>query len=380
MTTTGRPGWTLALLNLLGAVAVGYALFPLDDHTRPFWATATGFVAVASWAARGPVAMIPHGQAASLSLSALAAVSGGFAAAATHGLTVVPAAIGTVAVIGTLAAPLTAGVTLAVLSCGLIATGAAVHTTAVPDTLTMMGGVLLAAVAGYSRRQFRVAEEQSALLREKELLMRQEAQRVAIARDLHDVLAHSLGGLVLQLDAVEALLEAGDRDAAAARVTAARRLASDGLQEARRAVTALRDTGARMPEPSAGLAGTFTGLLEAHRSLGGVADFTEIGAAVPLTSGQQEALGRALQEALSNARRHAPGEPVRVSLHWKNGSVLLTVSNPMPDSAEDDGPRPGGGYGLLGMRERFGALPAGGSAGSGVHGDRFVVTAEVRTP
>ncbi|MGO4455555.1 sensor histidine kinase [Arthrobacter sp. RAF14] len=380
MMTTSRPGGTFAVLNLLGAVSVGYALWSGGDPARPLWAAVLAAVAVVSWALRGFVALFPRGERLAAALGALAALSGGLAAGATHGLTVVPAAIGTLAVLGTVGVPLGYGTAVAVLSGGAIALGAVAYPTEVPDTLTMMGGVLLAAVGGYSRRQFRTAEVQAALLRERESAMRQEAERVAIARDLHDVLAHSLGGLVIQLDAAEALLESGDRTAAAERVAAARRLAADGLGEARRAVATLRDPARADPAARPGPGESFTHgverLLQAHRSLGGVVDFSVCGAERPLRADAADAVLRALQEALSNVRKHAPGQPVRAGLDWQDDTVILTVSNPLADTgplSEDPAQR---GYGLIGMRERFDALGRGSAARAGVRGDRFVVTAE----
>ena len=86
-------------------------------------------------------------------------------------------------------------------------------------------------------------------MREEKAQIELLAQRQSVARDIHDVLAHSLGGLVIQLDAVEALLESGDVDAARSRVADARALAASGLGEARRAVDALRDPDARPADP-----------------------------------------------------------------------------------------------------------------------------------
>lgn len=368
------------MLNLLGAVAVGYALWTSGAAARPLWGSVLAAIALVAWALRAFVAGLPRGGVLSVVLGTLAVLCGGFAAGATHGLTVVPAAIGSLAVLGTVGVPLGYGLSVAVLGCGAIAVGAIAHPTDVGDSLTMMGGLLLAAVGGFSRRQFREAEAQAALLRERELAMRQEAERVAIARDLHDVLAHSLGGLVLQLDAAEALLEAGDQTEAAERVAAARRLASDGLSEARRAVATLRDPdGAGGGVRFAGRESLTSGverLLQAHRSLGGVVDFTTTGTARPVTSQAADAVLRALQEALSNARKHAPGEPVRAWLVWAQGALTLTVSNPLPDTEQLPEDSPGRGYGLTGMRERFAGLGPGSSVRAGVQGDRFVVTAE----
>jgi signal transduction histidine kinase len=89
-----------------------------------------------------------------------------------------------------------------------------------------------------------------------------------------------------------------------------------------------------------------------------------------------------LQEALSNARKHAPGQAARVGLDWKDDRVILTVSNPVDSESRGDASSgqaalagTGGGHGLAGMQERFEALPFGGSADARLEGDRFVLTA-----
>jgi signal transduction histidine kinase len=110
-------------------------------------------------------------------------------------------------------------------------------------------------------------------------------------------------------------------------------------------------------------------------------ELTTTGTPRELHPDQAAALERALQEALVNARKHAPGEPVQALLAWSDAGVRLTVSNPLGDDtafAADRSPlaRSGGGHGLEGMRERFAALPAGGRATAGVDAGRFIVTAE----
>lgn len=379
MNTDEPRGWSAPLLNVIGSAVVGYALFRTDDGGRPIWAAILAGLSLTAWAVRGVSGLVWRDRRADVPLGLVAAFTGAASAGPTDGLTVVPAAIGILIVIAAPALPLARGVAAALVSCALVAvSGVPVHAS-VPAVVTMMGGLILAAVGGFSRRQFREAEAQAALLRERELAMRQEAERIAIARDLHDVLAHSLGGLVLQLDAAEALLEAGDHSAAAERVAAARRLASDGLSEARRAVATLRDPQAAAVIQAAAPDAVTPGveqLLQAHRSLGGVVDFTEAGTAHPLSDRAADALLRAVQEALSNARKHAPGEPVRAGLTWTEDTVTLTVSNPLPDPESPAGDSPGRGYGLTGMRERFEALGSGSSVRAVVQGDRFVVTAE----
>jgi signal transduction histidine kinase len=375
---SSRPGGLALALTVFGAAAVGYGLVTTHSGSRPLWVVVVAFASLVLWVARSVLAHYGLGRAA-LACIVLATVAGAVAAAPTDGLTVVPAAVGVLAVLGDLAVPLWAGFALGGVALLLTAAGAVPSGTPVPAVLTMMGGLLLGAFAGLSRRQFRRAEEREARLRESEVAMREEASRVALARDLHDVLAHSLGGLVMQLDAVDALLEAGDASAARSRVIDARRLAADGLADARRAVAALR-----APAAGAGQAETVTAddverslrdLLSAHRSLGGSAEFAVDGDPRPLDGDVAVALQRALQEALSNARKHAPGAPVEARLSWQTDRVRLVVSTPLsaphPDLAGS-----GGGHGLDGMRERFGALPRGGSATASADGGRFTVTAE----
>lgn len=380
---TVRTSWLPFSVNLLGAAVVGYSLVRTDG--LPGWVFGVALVAVAAWALRALTNALAAPKA-SLALSVLAALTGGLVAAPTSGLAMVPAAVALLAVLGRSELPLLLGLGLGLITAAALAIGAAVFDTPVLALIAMLAGIVLAALAGLSRRQFRVAESRSAQLRERELEMQQERaraelldQRQAIARDIHDVLAHSLGGLVVQLDAVDALLDAGEVGAAQQRVTQARHLAAQGLGEARRAVAALRDPlAAEAPALSTEqLAVSFDDLLAAHQSLGGVADFDVSGQPEALPAAVSSALQRALQEALSNARKHAPSEPVRIRCEWHDGRVRLTVSNPLASGVHPVLASSGGRRGLDGMRERFAAL--GGTATASVEGERFTVVAEVAT-
>ncbi len=385
-----RPGLLALVLNLLGATAIGWSLLRTYTEDRPVWVLVVAFASVAAWVLRAVFGFAGWRRAA-LASSLVAAITGALVAPATDGLAIVPAAVAVLYLIGDPERPVQLGGAVAVACAALVALGAVPFGAPVAAVLGEMAGIVLAGFAGLSRRQFRTAEEQAALLRERDLEMREEAARVAIARDLHDVLAHSLGGLVIQLDAVDALLEAGDAVAARDHVVVARGLAADGLAEARRAVAALRD-----PERSAAEAmvipadfrATLDDLVTAHRTLGGSADLHVTGAPRPLGAGQATALQRALQEALSNVRKHAPGAPVDARLDWQTERVLLTVSSPLVTSSATDADgaptratglaASGGGHGLEGMRERFAALPLGGSVVATSGDGRFTVTAEAR--
>lgn len=236
--------------------------------------------------------------------------------------------------------------------------------------LGLLAGVVLVALMGLSRRQFRVTAEQNRLLVEQSREIRAERDRAAtlaergrIAREVHDVLAHTLGGLVLQLDAADALLEAGETDRAADKVRASRELAASGLDDARQVVGALR-------AERIDLTVEFERLVTEHRNAGGRVTMQLSGDAEQLGEQVRVALLRAAQESLTNARKHAPGTEVELRLSIGAEQVELVASNPLSDrvgllSAS------GMGAGLLGMRERIGAL--GGAVEAGKVGDRWTV-------
>ncbi|MDX3006665.1 histidine kinase [Kribbella solani] len=219
---------------------------------------------------------------------------------------------------------------------------------------------------GLNRRQYEVQARQTEQLLEQTRLAQSEHARAAtleergrIARDLHDVLAHSLGALSVQLEVAEALLEErGDTAGALDRVRRSRRLAVQGLTEARNAVAALRaDAVPELPQAIAALA-------EQHEKDHGTAvHFTNTGVVKQPDSGATVALLNAAREALTNAAKHAPGQPVAVELD----GVRLSVRN--------KGPTNGEGFGLAGMRERLALI--GGTLTAGPDGDDWLVVAEV---
>ena len=275
----------------------------------------------------------------------------------------------------------------------------------VEGILSIEFAILIGLLGGVNRRQARARQRAASELVERTAAMREEqakasalAMRQGLARDLHDVLAHSLGGLVIQLDAVEAQLEAGKTDAALGRLHDARAMAASGLAEARRAVEALRaEPEEQASVPHADLAAGLIDLVDVHERLGGRVEFEQLGAPRDVPDAVSTALRRALQESLSNARKHAPGEPVTVRIQWRDDRVELDVSNPLPPVAHVSSgtgaaanatpplntststtsltlAASGAGHGLTGMRERFAELP-GGEVDAGPHGDEFAVHA-----
>jgi signal transduction histidine kinase len=184
---------------------------------------------------------------------------------------------------------------------------------------------------------------------------------------MHDVLAHTLSGLVLQLEALTIRAERA-ADPLTGALARAHSLARDGLGEARQAIAALRGDELPGPERLQALADAFT------EQTGAACTVTVTGTPTAQGSEQRLALYRAAQEALTNARRHSAAERVEIRLDHAPGGTTLTVQDfgppqPVAVSARDGGG--GGGYGLTGMRERAGLL--GGRLSAGPTADGFRV-------
>jgi signal transduction histidine kinase len=218
--------------------------------------------------------------------------------------------------------------------------GAAISvvTTAVPWFLTMR---LL--------RAFREQRDQLVNSRAAEARAAAAAERGRIAREMHDVLAHSLSALALQLESTRLLARAEGADAELCRaLDQAHHLAASGLQEARRAIAAAR--GEAMPGTQ-----RLALLAEAFEEQSGL----EVSVAVrgeprELAPEAQLAVYRTAQEALTNVRRHAAADQVELTLDYLPHETVLVVADhgSAPPPVAVAAGLPGAGYGLTGMRER----------------------------
>ena len=196
-------------------------------------------------------------------------------------------------------------------------------------------------------------------------------ERARIARELHDVVAHHISMIVVEADtarlATPGMPADGERHLLSIRSTA-----RDAMDELRRVLGVLRDDAGGRPEhaPQPGL-DDLDALLDAAREAGTEVRLVVCGAPVPLATGVDLAAYRIVQEALTNARRHAPGARVQVELDYGEDAMRLRV--------RDDGPGPSGGdggHGLIGMRERAAAV--GGTLRTGpADGGGFAVEAEL---
>ena len=176
------------------------------------------------------------------------------------------------------------------------------------------------------------------------------AERQRLARDMHDVLAHSLSGLLLQLEGARLLAVSNPGDERlAGTIDRAHELARSGLDEARRAIGMLRDDELPGPDRLAALTGSF------QADTGVPACFTSSGSPRELASAVRLALYRVTQEALTNVRKHARPSRVEVRLQYLEDELTLTIEDfsatPATPPAPAAAPQ-GGGYGLTGMRER----------------------------
>jgi len=172
------------------------------------------------------------------------------------------------------------------------------------------------------------------------------AERTNAAREIHDILAHGLGALVLQLDALNAVLQAEtpDHGRAAELAARARALAVEGLSEARQAVGELRTDAPPLVDGLRQMVGS--------GAYGGSLEIS--GAPRAISAEGAVALRRTAQEGLTNAAKHAPGATPKVQLAFLPTEVVLTVTdtggahNGVPGSLASAG----GGYGIEGLRER----------------------------
>jgi signal transduction histidine kinase len=178
------------------------------------------------------------------------------------------------------------------------------------------------------------------------------AERQRVAREMHDVLAHSLSGLALQLEGARLLAATDPADSRLVpAINRAHQLATTGIQEARWAIETLRGDEVPGPERLATLVAEF------ERDSGIPSHLTVSGERRALEAPVSLAVYRVAQEALTNIRKHSRARRIEVGLDYQAGAISLQVEDSRPDGApaDDAGDRapPGPpGYGLTGMRER----------------------------
>ncbi|NYI79844.1 sensor histidine kinase [Nocardioides panzhihuensis] len=233
--------------------------------------------------------------------------------------------------------------------------------------------LLFGALAAVARR---LAESRSALQEEHERRSVVE-EKARIARELHDVIAHNMSLITVQARSAPHRVD-DVSPAAEAEFAEIADLAASALRQMRGVLDVLRTEegqSGRVPVPGIdGLAGLFD-------SARGTGQRVEVRGELPEVTDVAPEVGtaayRIVQEALSNARRHAPSEPVSIDLTLGEQDLEIRVTNtlagPAPTAA---GENASGGHGLIGMRERAAAV--GGSLTAGATGENaFVVDARL---
>lgn len=267
------------------------------------------------------------------------------------------------------------GVVLAVLAVGIL-TGDRTHP--VTSLSTSLLGVGFAFAVASAARNARLAHARSEALvaeldasRGLQLEAAALAERARLAREIHDILAHSLSGQVMALEAARLLAARTGADGRlAAEIDRAHRLARSGLADTRGAIGALR--GDRLPGPD-----LLAELVEGAGADHGVrARLTVHGSPSPVSPDAGLTLYRVAQEALTNTAKYAGrGATAQLDLTWRPDAVTLTITDVRgaepPASREDLT----GGYGLTGLRER--AELAGGTLDAGPVDEGFVVRASL---
>jgi signal transduction histidine kinase len=200
-------------------------------------------------------------------------------------------------------------------------------------------------------------------------------ERQRIAREIHDVIAHTLSVTMLHVTGARLALERGDRDDAIAALRDAEQMGRESLGDIRRTVGVLGSdgTGTDAPMPTAA---ELPDLVAGFRSAGLDVDLEMHGDAAGLPPALGLGLYRIAQESLANVAKHAPGSRTEVRLAVGDANVRLVV-------CDDDGgavppPAENGGLGLRGMRERAAAL--GGSLDARPDGEGWLVEATLPRP
>ncbi|MER7156046.1 sensor histidine kinase [Streptomyces lydicus] len=204
-----------------------------------------------------------------------------------------------------------------------------------------------------------------AKLAEQEVLTAEERarrtlleERNRIARELHDVVAHHMSVISIQAQVAPHLVE-NPSDELRENLAGIRENAVEALAELRRVLGVLRAEDAlahgvrHAPQPTLDRLDELIGKV---RGAGVTVTTETVGAPRPLAPGVELSAFRIVQEALSNAMRHAPGAAVRVTVGHHHEGLTLRITNSAPDGPAPAPPPSGSGHGLLGMRERAAML------------------------
>lgn len=214
---------------------------------------------------------------------------------------------------------------------------------------TIVGNVLILAVAwfiGDTTRRRRDANDQE---KEQTALRAVAEERMRIARELHDVVAHSMSAVTVQAGMARLVIDE-DPGLAKRSLESIERAGQEAMDEMRRLLHVLRsDNGSgasRAPTPRLS---DLASLIDQAREAGTSVDLAVSGIERALPPGIELAAYRVVQEALTNIRKHAPGSDAKVRIDYTPEAITVQVDSTLPPNAGAGPP----GHGLAGMRERI---------------------------
>lgn len=264
-----------------------------------------------------------------------------------------------------------ATVLLAVLAFALLTTGTPHPAVAVAVlVLTLAGAVAVVAWALVTTRRQRRAYEDELTAWAAERAA--HAERLRIARELHDLASQGLGLITVRAAAARTVTGPEADAERAAALADIERVGREATTELRRMLAVLRAPGDETPlRPTETLA-DLPRIVDAARA-GGVTVTLDVDDPGEVSRGVQVAVCAIVREALANTARHAGPGAARVSVHREADAVVVTVIDDGPVAGWT--PQPGAGTGLAGLRERVGAL--GGSLHAGPVGGGFRLAARL---
>lgn len=335
------PRRELALSGFLLVIAVASVLAGKPDE-GPLWVTlpvAVLLPACVAVARRYPLAAVVLASAASLFQTVLAAGPGSLWALASFLLLTVIVAFEceeTRAMVGG-----------AIVLAGQFAQERLANGVDYVFIVILFGGAWL---AGRALRSWRSRATYAEQHRDDLARLAVAEERVRIARELHDVVAHSLSVIAVQADAAEAALSSARPELAGVPMQAIRRSARDALTDTRQMLSLMReDPGARTP--TRGIA-DLPDLVQAMREAGQPVDAELSNDAQHPNPAVSLTAYRVVQEGLTNALRYGDGGPATVRVVVLDDAVEVTVGSSGAVPREDG---VGGGRGLIGLRERVSA-------------------------
>lgn len=236
-------------------------------------------------------------------------------------------------------------------------------------------GIAVCALTGY---QFHRQRELTAKLRWSQTQLDAAAaaeERRRVAREVHDVVAHSLTVVLLNVSGARKAL-ATRPDLAAEALDRAENVGRESLDGIRRVVGLLRAGDEHAVGPPQPTARDLTDVVEQQRQAGAEVELDVAGDLAALEPLAGAALVRITQEALTNAQRHAPGAPIRIQVDATPDRVTVAVHNGLAQRTPLDSESERQGLGLLGMRERVEALGGTFTAGYDAEGE-WALTGEI---